>query len=54
MSAYRINLGLDGFWYLDAKATPNGTYKGESRHATLDGALNRIRELEKGAKHGNA
>lgn len=50
MSAYRINLGLDGFWYLDAKATPSGNYKGDSRHATLDKALERIRELQGVAK----
>ena len=41
----RITFNADGYWYVDFKASNYGMFHSDSRHATLDGALRRAKEI---------
>lgn len=45
MKAIRINVGSDGFYYLDVRYAGCASFKPASRHATLDEVLQRAKEV---------
>lgn len=45
MKAIRINVGADGFYYLDVREAGCASFKPASRHATLDEVMQRAKEV---------
>lgn len=43
--AVRLSIGADGFWYLDVRRTAAGAFRSDSRHASIDEALARVKEV---------
>lgn len=41
----RITKRDDGFWYVDFRQGEYGTFKPDSRHATIEGAIKRAEVL---------
>lgn len=43
--AVRLSKARDGFWYVDLRRKATGAFRCDSRHASLDRALDRVREV---------
>ncbi len=43
--AVRLSKAADGFWYVDVRRTATGAFSSDSRHASLDEALERVQEV---------
>lgn len=41
--AVRLSKASDGLWYVDVRRTATGAFRSDSRHGTLDDALERVR-----------
>lgn len=49
--AVRLSMAADGFWYVDLRRTPTGAFRSDSRHASLDDAIDRVREVAERKHH---
>lgn len=50
--AVRLSKASDGLWYVDVRRTATGAFRSDSRHGTLDDALERVRSVACGVQHG--
>lgn len=51
-ASVRLTRAEDGHWYLDVRRATSAAFRSDSRHASLDEALERVRAVACGVQHG--
>lgn len=50
-ASIRLTRAEDGHWYLDVRRATSAAFRSDSRHASLDDAIDRVREVAEGKHH---